>query len=560
MRTVANYAVLAVLSVSILAQAPPPPPPAAPSIAAHPAAAAPTKFEIADVHLTPPFRVPFYSGAFLSGDRYIIRQATMAHLVGTAWNLQPRFIGSGPSWIRWDRYDITAKVPPGTTLDTARIMLKNLLAERFKLVAHPGDVQVPAYVLKVANGNPIVKLSTSTEEGSCSPKYPNGPVSGNSIPVFDLDCHATSMESLANTIGAVDVRDYIPYLTPVVNDTRLKGLYDLELKWTPRNFLPQAGASGVTLFEALETLGLSLEFRKTPRAGIVIDSVNREPTPNAPDLASVMPPLPPPQFEVATIKPSDPNAQRGGCGFTGDEFNFQGISLRDLIEWAWDLDDSYDGLLVAPKWLDSDHIDIHAKVATSDLGNNSMGRNNFMNPDDFRPMLRALLIERFQIKYHMEERPIDTYTLLADHPKLTPADPKEYTACESFPGNDGKDLRETNIMLDSIQSCFNTSMDQFAGQLHRIAPDYFYYPVVDETGIKGAWDFTLVWSSARLAQVRGPGMQQPAQEGVQAVGDPNGAVSLFDAIRKQLGLKIVKQKHVEPVLVIDEINKKPTEN
>jgi uncharacterized protein (TIGR03435 family) len=42
--------------------------------------------------------------------------------------------------------------------------------------------------------------------------------------------------------------------------------------------------------------------------------------------------------------------------------------------------------------------------------------------------------------------------------------------------------------------------------------------------------------------------------------DPNGAISLFDAIRKQLGLKIEKQKHTEPVLVIDQISEKPTEN
>ena len=573
MRSFVNLAALAGFGIPIFAQAPPPPPgpsnaasPATSTDSSTPAKIAPYRFEIADVHFTPPYRVPFYSGAFLSGDRYIIHQATMTHLVYTAYGLkQGGYVGGGPSWIHWDRYDIMAKVPPGTTLDTARIMLQNLLAERFKLVAHPADVQVPAYLLSATNGKPNLKPSTATEEGSCKPHYPNGPPAQGTVPSIGFECHAVSIETLANFIGDMASRDYVPYGTPVINATGLKGLYDINLNWTPKFFITQAGASGVTLFKALEALGLSLEFRTAPQPGIVIDSVNREPTPNAPDLPAVMPPLPPPQFEVATIKPSDPNKQQGFARFMGNEINVQGIPLKFLIQWAWDLDPRNDDTLVAPKWIDSDKLDIQAKVAASDIGNSTMGRTNSMNQDDLRPMLRNLLINRFQIKYHMEERPIDAYTLVAEHPKLATADPREYTGCGTNPGSDGKDPRVGNPVLDNIQTCVNVTMDQFAGQLHRIAPDYFFYPVVDDTGIKGTWDFTIVWSSARLAQVGGPGPGQgpaPAAtpDGAPTASEPNGAISVFDAIRKQLGLKIVKQKHPESVLVIDQISEQPTEN
>jgi uncharacterized protein (TIGR03435 family) len=564
MRTFASLAIIACLSGVVVAQAPPPPP-AQSQATAHPAAetqsAAPTHFEAADVHFTPWSRSVFYSGAFLSNGRLFIHQATLMLLIATAFNLdQTRFIGGGPSWVAFPRYDIEAKVPPGTTMDTARLMLQNLLADRFKLVVHKGDVQVPAYVLTVAAGKPNLKPSTAVEEGTCKPHYPPPPGSG-SIPSMGLECQAVSMQSLANWLEQVESRDYLPYGTPVIDATGLKGLYDINLKWTPKFFLPTAGPSGVSIFQALAQAGLDFEFKTTPRPGLVIDSAIETPTPNAPDLAKIMPPLPPRQFEVATIRPSQPG-ETGQGRIAGDELNFQGISLKTLIAFAWDIDPRNDGRLVAPKWIESDRIDIHARVAATDLGNSSMrGRSNSMNFDDFRPMLRALLIDRFQIRYHMENRSIDAYTLVADHPKLTNADPSERTACGEGPAPNVKDASLTNVMINSQESCWNVTMDEFAAQLHHIAPDYFFYPVVNATGIKGSWDLSMSWSSANLTQNQGTGLNQASNsDAAPAAADPNGAVSFFDAIRKELGLKVIKEKETEPVLVIDSIDEQPTEN
>lgn len=566
MRTFARLPVLLLLAAPLLAQAPPPAAATQPNpAAAAPADQAPAKFLAADVHLTPFSRRVFYSGAFLSGDRYIIHQATMIHLVMTAWDLKkPGFVGGGPNWIGLDRYDLMAKVPPGTTLENSRVMLQNLLAERFHLVAHPGDVQVPTYVLSVASGKPTLKPSTATDEGSCQfkPVY-------RQIASFELDCHAVSMDTLAKSLGdnESNSRDYVSYGNGVIDAMGIKGRFDLDLKWTPKWFLPQAGSGAVSLYKALAQYGLNLQFKTSPQPGIVIDSVDREPTPNAPDLAKIMPPPPPPQFEVATIKPSQPG-DRGSGRFSGDEMNLQGIPLKFLITIAWDLDPRNDDVLVAPKWIESDRIDIHAKVDLGSLGVSSMGSTtSHMNYDDFLPMLRSLLIDRFEIKYHIENRPIDAYMLEVADPKLAArklvkADPSERTACGTVPPIGQQDPQLANVMFTDEQTCLNITMDQFAGQIHHIAPDYFFYPVKDETGLSGSYDFTLAWSAAHLVGLGGPGFgpaPPPAAEGAQAA-DPNGAISFFDAIKKQLGLKVVKEKRPEPVLVIDHIDEQPTEN
>jgi uncharacterized protein (TIGR03435 family) len=80
---------------------------------------------------------------------------------------------------------------------------------------------------------------------------------------------------------------------------------------------------------------------------------------------------------------------------------------------------------------------------------------------------------------------------------------------------------------------------------------------MDATGLEGAWDFTINFSGIGLLRGGGnPG--QPA--GGASASDPNGALSLPDAVNKQLGLKLETQKRMVPVLVIDHIEEKPTDN
>jgi uncharacterized protein (TIGR03435 family) len=469
----------------------------------------------------------------------------MSDLITIAYGLKnSSYIGSGPSWLEWDRYDIAGKVSPGDTHEMDTLMLQSLLADRFKLVAHPGGVPVPAYLLTVAKDNPNIKPAAATKEGGCKLHTPANPEPG-SFPSIVFQCRGVSMDSLAGTLQEQG-GPYLDYSRPVVNATGLKGAYDFDLQWTRE----RAGSAGISPYQALDQqLSLKLEIKTVPLPGLVIDSVNEEPTPNSPDLDKIMPPLPPQQFEVASIRPSRPD-EPTRRRVTADELTYQGVSLKSLITFAWSFNPSGDNL-VAPKWIEDNHIDIHAKLPAGES----------INWNDFPFMMRSLLIDRFQIKYHMEDRPVDAYTLVADHPKLTRADPSERTGCKAGPGRDGKDPRLENPALTGLLTCVNMTMGQFAGQLHRIADGYFRFPVEDATGLKGGWDFTIAFSPASFFLSRAaPGTAQTTEPGdTPSASAPNGAISLLEALRK-LGIKAVEEKRPEPILVIDQINKEPTED
>ena len=150
---------------------------------------------------------------------------------------------------------------------------------------------------------------------------------------------------------------------------------------------------------------------------------------------------------------------------------------------------------------------------------------------------------------------------MAANPKFKKADALNRTGCKEGPGPEGKDPRITNPALSRLITCRNMTMAQFAEQLQTLAPDYFYYPVLDATGIEGAWDFTLSFSSANQLQTGtvsgGAGV---SDGGVPAASEPNVALSFFDAVNKQLGVKLEMHKRPMPVLVIDHIEEKPTDN
>jgi uncharacterized protein (TIGR03435 family) len=96
------------------------------------------------------------------------------------------------------------------------------------------------------------------------------------------------------------------------------------------------------------------------------------------------------------------------------------------------------------------------------------------------------------------------------------------------------------------------TLAQIGDELQRVAPGYFYHTVIDGTGLKGSYDFTLSFSSAdKILPPTGDAANN---------SDPNGALSVFDAVNKQLGLKLEKTNRPYPVLVIDHIDETPTEN
>ncbi len=551
MRTVMGIAHFALLAASVFAQSV-----GAPTVSAPPAEAN-RAFEIADVHVSPHSTYLYVNGGIFCCGRYALRQATMVDLISAAYSVDASNVVGGPSWLEWDRFDVFAKIPPAAQPESVKLMLQSLLADRFKLAVHTGSKSMPAYDLTVGKDKVKMKQSDGVGDSGCQYQPPPQNLPPGTILNIVFTCRNISMETFAQ-----DLRDWARgYLTnPVFDSTGLKGLWDFEIKWTGKEQLEKAGADGISIFDAVDKqLGLKLELQTAPRPVLIVDSVNEKPTPNPPDFEKVLPLPPPTQFEVAVIKPSKPD-ERGFGKVGGDQVNMQDIPLKLLIQVAWDLNENdNEALAGAPSWLGSDRFDVLAKLPSDALGS---GAPNAPPIDEnaWRAMLRTLLMDRFKMKVHTENRPGTSYTLIAVNPKLTKADLSSRTRCKAASGSDGRDPKITNPMINTLVSCQNVTMAQFGEALQNIADGYIFTPVLDATGIQGSWDFTLGFSSADLVRSGKSGISSMEGASDGAAPDPSGAISLFDAVKKELGLKLEKQIRPRPVFIIDHIEEKPTEN
>lgn len=517
----------------------------------------PTKpaFQIADVHVSGYARNPIMQGGVLRAGRYELRQATMLDLIKTAYGVDLNTVVGGPSWLESDRFDVTAKAPPATSAETVNLMLQELLTDRFKLVVHKDMKPMPRFVLTVGKGKPKLKEADGSGEPGCQGQPPAQP-SPDTIPLQEFSCRNMTMAALA----AFLLRQAPSYLTsPVLDSTGIKGVWDFDIKWTMKGLLPLAGTEGITVFDAVDKqLGLKLESQRVPIPVLVVDSVNQKPTANSPGAMTSLPPPPAPEFEVASVRPSPPGAQPGGGGFQpGGRYEVHGFSLYGMIRQAWDINTPPgEEIPGTPKWLnrDSPRFDIVATVPAAATASGTQIYN-----DDLRAMMRALLVDRFKMVTHYEDRPMDAYTLVADKPKLKKAAPSNRTGCKWGPSGAQRNLGDGPT---TVATCQNVTMAQFVEQLQSIAPTYISYPVLDATGIDGAWDITLTFSALNSNLAGGGGARGggPPSAGSGGLSDPNGEISLFSAIDKQLGLKLEMHKRPEPVLVIDHIEEKPTAN
>jgi len=525
---------------------------------------APTKFDLADVRVSPKTTgLQFFNGGVLSRGRYVAKNASMLDLISAAYGVDNEKVQGGPSWLEKDHFDVIAKAPASTTADTVKPLLQALLVERFKLVVHDDTKPMPVFMLTVGKGKAKLKEAASGGNSGCDPRTdpPNPQPPANFYII--ATCHNMTMADFAPLL-----RQYAGgYLAnPVIDSTGLKGNWDFEFKWSPRNLVTSAGADGISIFDAMDKqLGLKLEAQKAPQAVIVVDSVNEKPTDNSPEVAASLPPAPPAEFEVAVIKPSPPDSTLTG-NIQGGQVSLQGVTLRFLISFAWNLNpNDKEQLANAPKWLDTARWEILAKTSTDVAAATPTGAGAGNTPqidiDDLRHMLQLLLIDRFKMKVHMEDREISAFTLTAVNPKLKKADPTNRSGCKEGPGPDGKDPRIANPILARLMNCQNMTIAQFAEALQQQVGGYIFSPVKDATGLEGAYDFVLNFSPAGLLNPGANNTNVPsAPSDANAAPDPSGALSLFDAVYKQLGLKLEKQKRMAPVLVLDHVDEKPTDN
>ncbi len=515
------------------------------------------KFDVADVHVSPTakgFGQNF--GGVLREGHYVNRDATMLNLISSAYGVPEDTISGGPGWISLDLFDVVAKVPNGTTPATANQMLQALLSERFGLVVNRGTRPVSRYVMSIGKGGSKLKSSGGSGTPSCQniqqgpPGTPGDPASQPNVKVACRNLTTAAIaENLRQMAGGYFDRD-------IVDAVKLEGNWDFELEWTPRGALAAKGADGISAFDAVDRqLGLKIELKDVPLESLVVERVNRTPTPNPKGFEAALA-LAAARFEEADIKPADPNAPPFlGLLYTGGSQMRAGGTLRQMIAMSLQISPNVaeDMVVGLPKSADTQRWNILAKVPSTGEGAPNIVRGGTRPPplSVGLEMLRGLLVERFEIKTHSENREVTVYalTLAGAKPKMTQSDEAERSGCRPDPGA-SKPVPTINVMI----ACKNTTMADLAQTVQQQANAYIDHPIVDATGLSGGWSFVMGWTPRAIAQPA-TGLNQTASD---APSDPN-SISVFDALERELGLKLVKQKRSIPVVVVDHVNEKPVE-
>ena len=244
--------------------------------------AAPPAFEVASVRPAAPCCAPGQWRESTAGqDRIDFRYVTLRYCIAFAYRMKEYQV-TGPGWLGETHYDIVAKAPAGTQHDQLPDMVRQLLAERFKLEVHHETREFSVYVIAVGKNGP--KLKESPPE----PGSPEGAAIGMSMTPAGLgriEVRHGNMTALANTLARVMRR-------PVVDMTGLTARYDFDLEYVREEgagmAMPAPGGApsasapefGVSLFNSMQQLGLKLEARKPALDAIVVDRAEKAPTEN----------------------------------------------------------------------------------------------------------------------------------------------------------------------------------------------------------------------------------------------------------------------------------------
>jgi uncharacterized protein (TIGR03435 family) len=266
--------------------------------------AAPLQFEVASIK-------PNKSGdknarmTTQPGGRYVATNVPLRLLILHAYGLTDSQLTGGQAWVSSDQFDITAKgegefqsisLTPSSETTRLQLMLRALLADRFKLVLRGESRDVPTYALVLArpDGKLGPKLQPSTTDCAARMAARRAGQPPSKPPVgFGVVCGMrTSPGNIAG--GDITMEQVVgslsgPLQRIVLDRTGLTGRFIVDLSWTPdptpqgldRNTAPAAiELSGPSLFTAVqEQLGLRLESTRMPIKVMVIDRLE-QPTPD----------------------------------------------------------------------------------------------------------------------------------------------------------------------------------------------------------------------------------------------------------------------------------------
>ncbi len=227
-------------------------------------------FEVASVRLSQRVVGPDYNNQIAYSPTGITaRNVTLKRLVAEAYHLQLNQI-SGPDWLDRNEYQVEAKAATIVTRQQMEPMLRNLLAERFKMREHGETREMRVYELAVGKSGP--RLSTNDVE---SARVGAGVhFHGDMRQFADLLAVKLSIPPADNP--SVPVRASGPPV-PVLDRTGLPGIFDLHI-----NIQPELGTDMFTLWQRAlqEQLGLRLEIRKGNVQILVVENAAKIPTEN----------------------------------------------------------------------------------------------------------------------------------------------------------------------------------------------------------------------------------------------------------------------------------------
>lgn len=260
-----------------------------------------------------------------------------------------------------------------------------------------------------------------------------------------------------------------------------------------------------------------------------------------------------PQFEVASVKPAPPPT--GGrimmrMASDAGRLDWANVTLKACIAAAYRIKEYQ---ISGPDWLTSERYNLVAKLPE--------GASSGQVPE----MLQALLAERFKLKLHRDtkEQPIYALVVAKNGPKMKESDPSD--APPRAPGGPGvgpggPGMRGRMMFRPGQLEAKQMALPDFAELLARFVDR----TVLDMTELKGLYDFKLDYTpDPRVMQkmIAGAGMPPggpPPGAGGEAPAE--SGPSIFTAVQEQLGLKLDGRKAPVELLVIDHVEKVPTEN
>jgi uncharacterized protein (TIGR03435 family) len=197
------------------------------------------------------------SGIYTGHGRLDGKNVTLKRCIIGAYGIGPHQVVGGPDWIDTLRWDIEAKADRDIDDDaTLNAMQASLCVDRFKLVMHKEIRTLPAYVLEIDKGGPKLEKA----KGGDSDTEMNTGSGGRAT----LEVRNTDLDLFAAVLARkMDL--------PVVNRTGLKGIYDFKLKWTPDGTSAASGPDALSIFTAIQELGLKLRPAKAPVEVLVVD-------------------------------------------------------------------------------------------------------------------------------------------------------------------------------------------------------------------------------------------------------------------------------------------------